>query len=87
MPVGAACRTFTGPRGAYRPEDEPTSLKLFTSMYETGFHTISKTGALEGAERKYSNDEEVQTLVDESLKGLREEGGFYVWYEIVARKN
>ena len=88
MPVGTACRTYVGPRGAYKPEDEPTSLKLFTSMYETGFHTISKAGALEGAAgRKYANDEEVQEFVDKSLKGLKEEGGFYVWYEIVVRKN
>ena len=40
-----------------------------------------------GQEKKYSNDEEIQTFVDKSLEGLKKEGGFYVWYKVVAKKN
>ena len=56
-------------------------------MYETGFHTISKSGALQGQQKKYTDDAEVQAFVEESIRGLKEEGGYYVWYEIVAKKN
>ena len=86
VPIGALCKSRSGPNGQDLSHFTEFSIHNFSQVFESATKNALKAGKLRTIERKLETEEDRVQFMKMMRKGLEEEGALRLITEIVAKK-